>query len=185
MLFIVGLGNPGHKYALTRHNVGFWVIDHLAKELKIPLRNIKHQAFLGTGVYEGEGIVLAKPLTYMNRSGIAVAGVAAMFKVPPKNILTIYDDIDLPPGKIRIRSKGGSGGHNGVKSVIFHLESEEFNRLKIGIGRPLEGDSVESHVLSTFSRKEEEAMAEATPQAVNAALSFIDKGIIETMNKYN
>lgn len=188
MLLLMGLGNPGYQYALTRHNVGFWTIDRLAKALKIPLRNLKHQALVGSGVDQGIGVVLAKPLTYMNRSGIAAAGVAGMFKISPENILVIHDDLDLPPGKLKLKTRGGSGGHNGIKSVIAQLQTEEFNRLRIGIGRPPEGEAQNpavGHVLAPFSRQEEEIMEEALARAEAAALHFIRHGIIDAMNRYN
>ncbi len=188
MLLLVGLGNPGYQYALTRHNVGFWTVDRLAKVLKIPLRSLKHQSLVGSGVYRGTGVVLAKPLTFMNRSGVAVAGIAAMYKIPPEDILVIHDDLDLAPGKLRLRARGGSGGHNGIKSVIFHLKTEEFNRLRIGIGRPGPGESenpAAGHVLAPFSAGDEEIMAEALPRAVDAALHFAGHGIVDAMNCYN
>lgn len=188
MFLLMGLGNPGYQYALTRHNVGFWTIDRLAKVLKIPLRNLKHQSLVGSGVYQGSGVVLAKPLTYMNRSGIAAVGVAGMFKISPENILVIHDDLDLLPGKLRLKTKGGSGGHNGIKSIIDHLQTEEFNRLRIGIGRPPEGEGQNpavGHVLAPFSCQEEEIMTEALARAEAAALHFIRHGIIDAMNRYN
>jgi peptidyl-tRNA hydrolase, PTH1 family len=188
MLLLVGLGNPGHQYAWTRHNVGYWTIDGLAKALRIPLKNLKHQALVGSGAYQGTGVVLAKPLTFMNRSGVAVAGLAGLFKVLPGNILVIHDDLDLPLGKLRLRAKGGSGGHNGIKSLIEHLKSEDFNRLRIGIGRPLPVPSenpAADHVLAPFSPAEEEIMAVALPRAVEAALHYVRSGILDAMNHYN
>lgn len=188
MLLLVGLGNPGYQYAWTRHNVGFWTIDSLAKALKIPLRNLKHQSLMGSGVYQGTGVVLAKPLTFMNRSGVAVAGLAGMYKISPEEILVIHDDLDLPPGKLRLKARGGSGGHKGVESLIYHLKSEDFNRLRIGIGRPLPLDAenpAADHVLAPFSAGEEEVMAQALPRAVDAALHFIRFGILDAMNRYN
>ena len=188
MLLLVGLGNPGQQYASTRHNVGFWTIDGLAKALKIPLRNLKHQSLMGTGVYQGTGVVLAKPLTFMNRSGVAVAGIAGMFRVPPDQILVIHDDLDLPLGKLRLKARGGSGGHNGINSLIFHLQTEEFNRLRIGIGRPpteVTDNPAARHVLAPFSPQEEEIMAGALPRAVDAALHYVRAGILDAMNLYN
>lgn len=187
MLLIVGLGNPGYNYAPTRHNVGFWSLDFISSEFKIPLRSIKHQSFIGTGVLEdGRGLVLAKPLTYMNRSGLAVASLARAYKIAPEEILVIHDDMDLPPGKIRLRSKGGSGGHNGLKSIIFHLQSEDFNRLKIGIGRPSDEEAEKAdYVLASFSKAEEQIMAESVGRSAEAALYFAREGIEAAMNKYN
>ncbi len=188
MILLVGLGNPGYQYALTRHNVGFWTIDRLAKALKAPLRNLKHQSLVGSGVYHGTGVVLAKPLTFMNRSGVAVAGLAGMFKVPPERILVIHDDLDLPPGKLRLKARGGSGGHKGIESINFHLQAENFNRLRIGIGRPPQfntGNPAAAHVLASFSPEEEEVMAEALPRAEDAVLHFIRFGILDAMNRFN
>ena len=188
MLLLVGLGNPGYQYALTRHNVGFWTIDGLARSLKIPLRSLKHQSLVGKGVYNSRGVVLAKPLTYMNRSGVAVSGLSRMFMVSPEDILIIHDDLDLSPGKLRLRARGGSGGHNGIKSVIHHLKTEEFNRLRIGIGRPA-GENGENpaagRVLAPFTKAEEAIMQEALPRAVDAALHYIGHGITDAMNQFN
>lgn len=190
MLLLAGLGNPGYRYALTRHNVGFWVIDHLSRELKIPLQICRRQFFMGRGEYLGHELLLIKPLTFMNRSGLPVASVVQEYKIVPQDVLVIHDDLDLPLGKIRLKAKGGSGGHNGIQSLIFHLQSEEFNRLKIGIGRPLTAGGkqvadIADYVLTSFSNKEEEVIEEAVSKAVNAVLYFVSHGLSDTRNKFN
>ena len=188
MFLLVGLGNPGHEYAHTRHNAGFRAIEQISLHIKIPLRNMKHQALLGLGVFEGQGVILAKPLTFMNRSGQAVSVIAGMSNISASNILVIHDDLDLPTGKIRFKSKGGSGGHNGIKSIISHLGTQEFNRLKIGINRPQaeEGHSpVVGHVLERFSRAEEEIMQETMERATEAVLYFLKYGMEDAMNRFN
>ncbi len=190
MLLLAGLGNPGYRYALTRHNVGFWVIDYLSRELKIPLQTCRRQFFMGRGSYLGCELLLMKPLTFMNRSGLPVAKLAQEHKIALQDVLVIHDDLDLPLGKIRLKGKGGSGGHNGIQSIIFHLQSENFKRLKIGIGRPpTTGDKqvadTADYVLTSFGKEEEEVIEEAVSRAVEAVLHFIAYGLNETMNKFN
>jgi PTH1 family peptidyl-tRNA hydrolase len=189
---IAGLGNPGIKYAHTRHNAGFWVVDELADRLGVRLKEIKLESSFAHASLGESKLVLAKPLTYMNRSGVAVAGLMRYFHLVAEQLLLIYDDMDLPPGRIRLRAAGGSGGHKGIGSTIAQLGSEDFARLRVGIGR---GDDEErrssreqqviSHVLSPFSPEEEVLVGEAVLRAADAAEVFLQRGIVEAMNKFN
>lgn len=189
MFLIVGLGNPGVKYALTRHNVGFWVIDELASRCRAKAREVKCQSYLTRASLCGKEVILAKPLTFMNRSGTAVAALLKHFSLERKSLLIIYDDMDLPLGRIRLRPRGGSGGHKGMASIISFLQSEDVPRLRLGIGRPKNShesstDEID-YVLSTFSPAEEKIMLEAVLIAADAVEVFLSQGLEEAMNKYN
>lgn len=184
MLIIIGLGNPGPRYLLTRHNVGFRVVDRLSEQSKIPLYKVGCHSYYGKGKFAGEEVILAKPMTYMNGSGLAAASVCRFFKVPPENILIVYDDLDLPLGTLRLRPGGGSGGHNGMKSIIDHLGTEDFPRMRIGIDRPVDGNVID-YVLKPFSADEEPHLEKLLPLATDAATEFIRHGILNAMNKYN
>jgi PTH1 family peptidyl-tRNA hydrolase len=181
---IVGLGNPGRKYAGHRHNVGFQCLDHLAEAWGLSFSKRKHKALLAQGHIAGLKAILAKPQTFMNLSGQAVERMARFYKVPPENILVIYDDLDLPVGKIRLRPEGGSGGHKGMKSVIEHLGSNGFPRLRVGIGRPTHGDPVD-YVLSDFAPDEQIAMEQAYERAVSAVELWLTEDIAAAMNRHN
>lgn len=182
MYLLVGLGNPGARYARTRHNVGFMVIDQLARQVGIPVRRPEAHALVGRGVISGREVILAKPQTFMNESGTAVGLLARRHGVRPCDLLVVVDDMDLPPGRLRIRASGSSGGQRGMKSIIAALGTDEFPRLRIGIGRP-ETDAVE-HVLSGFG-PERGSIEKAIAAAVEAAVCFIGCGIDEAMNRYN
>lgn len=184
MLIIVGLGNPGPRYLLTRHNVGFRVVDRLSEQSKIPLYKVGFHSYYGKGKCAGEEVILAKPMTYMNGSGLAVASLCRFFKVHPGNLLIVYDDLDLPLGTLRLRPVGGSGGHNGMKSIIGQMGTEEFPRLRIGIDRPHDGNVVD-YVLQPFSVDEQPVLEELLPFAADATVEFIKHGILEAMNRYN
>ena len=186
MKLIVGLGNPGKQYAYTRHNVGFMVIDYLADKMGIKVDKIKFKSILGQGFCGAEKVVLAKPQTYMNLSGEAVLDLAQWYKLAPEDILVIFDDMDLPVGNLRLRMKGGAGGHNGMKSIIYLLQSEDFPRLRLGIGRP-ENEMMESvdFVLSKFSDEEAKIMTEAIKGVADAVLTVLEKGIAQAMNEVN
>lgn len=185
MLIIAGLGNPTKEYEGTRHNVGFSVIDKLADEYGISVDTKKHKALCGKGVIEGEKVILLKPQTYMNLSGESIREAADYYKVNPEDILVIFDDISLDVGKIRLRSKGSAGGHNGIKSIIAHLGSEGFPRIKVGVGDKPKGWDLADYVLGHFGKEELPALEEAKEKAVKAVAEIIQNGMTSAMNKYN
>jgi PTH1 family peptidyl-tRNA hydrolase len=187
---IVGLGNPGAKYDRTRHNIGFEAIDTLAKVWQIGLsENRKFQGFFGEGVAAGRvKIRLLKPTTYMNNSGQAIRAVTDWYKLPPGSVLVIYDDMDLPVGKLRLRLSGSAGGQNGMKSTIAHLGTQTFPRLRIGIGSAKNGDvagDAVSHVLGRFSAREAEVMTEVLHLVVGALELSLKQGVDKAMSLYN
>ena len=183
---IVGLGNPGSQYAKTRHNCGFRAIDILAQKLSCKVDKLKFQGLYGQVNYGGGKVFLLKPQTYMNLSGRSVLQLSAYFNIPPQRIIVLFDDISLPPGRLRIRGDGSAGGHNGIKSIISELGSQEFPRVKIGVGaKPEPERDLADWVLSSFSASEEKSLAGALDAAADAALSIIDRGIPETANRYN
>jgi PTH1 family peptidyl-tRNA hydrolase len=181
---IIGLGNPGRKYANNRHNVGFQCLDRLAEAWSLSFGRRKHRALLAQGEIAGLKVILAKPQTFMNLSGEAVERLARFYRVPPKDILVIYDDLDLPVGKIRLRPEGGSGGHKGMKSIMERLGTNGFPRLRVGIGRPPHGDPVD-YVLGDFTPDERIAIDEARERVVSAVELWLAAGIVAAMNKYN
>jgi PTH1 family peptidyl-tRNA hydrolase len=188
MKLIVGLGNPGASYAGNRHNVGFRCIDYLSRKHGIPvnkrrLRLKSLNALYGIGEIAGTPVVLARPRTYMNLSGTAVAQLVHRFDVPLSDLIVIYDDMDLPTGKIRLRPGGGAGGHNGAASIIASLGSGDFTRIRIGIGHP-DGDEV-SYVLSNFAAAEKNAINEALSRAADAIGCILTEGLEAAMNRYN
>lgn len=185
MKVIIGLGNPGTKYEGTRHNIGFEVIDYLSTTLNIPLSSSKFNAIYGSGNVQEEKVLLVKPSTYMNLSGEAVKPLMQFYKVDISDIIVIYDDLDLPVGKIRLRTKGSAGGHNGVKSIIQHLGTEQFNRLRIGIDRPPKGWEVINYVLGRFTEEEQQIMEETVKKASEACQEWFAKPFLEVMNLYN
>ncbi len=182
---IVGLGNPGPKYKDTRHNVGFVVIDALAKSEGIRFNEGRAQAVVGRGEIEDVPVALMKPLTYMNLSGRAVAAVARFYKIPPSYILVVYDDLDLPHASLRLRLKGGPGGHNGMKSVIQHLGTKEFPRVRIGIDRPAGPIPIEAYVLRKFSRDEQKSMRYTYEAAQDAIRLAVTEGMERAMSNFN
>lgn len=185
MKIIAGLGNPGKEYEHTRHNMGFDVIDELARRWNVTLWKEDMKAEIGQVVVKGEKVLLVKPLTYMNNSGEAVGAIARYYKVDLDNIYIICDDLDLPPGKTRIRKKGASGGHNGIKSLIAHLGSENFNRFRIGVGHPKDGHTVIEHVLSRPYGEDIKRIEDAkihTADSIEAALEY---GVDHAMNAFN
>lgn len=181
---VIGLGNPGRKYASNRHNVGFQCVDRLAEARGLLFSRRKHKALLAQGEIAGLKVILAKPQTFMNLSGEAVKRLARFYKVPPGDILVIYDDLDLPLGKIRLRPDGGPGGHKGMKSIIAHLGTNGFPRLRMGIGRPSHGDPVD-YVLGDFAPDERIAIDEAYERAISAVELWLTEGIEAAMNQYN
>ena len=182
---IVGLGNPGLAYRHNRHNVGFMVADALADKLEIPLKRVKFKAQIGNGKLEDIPIIIAKPLTFMNNSGEAVAPLVRYFKVPLERLLVIHDDMDLPLGTLRMRPSGGSAGHNGMLSIFDKLGTNAIPRLRVGIGRPPGRMDPADYVLQDFSRSEEELLNMVITQACEAALAFITTGLEKAMNTYN
>jgi len=186
MKVIVGLGNPGEKYAGSRHNVGFMLLDALARDLDLGGQwREQDNAAVMTVIKEAEKMILVKPLTYMNESGRAVAPILHWHKIDPRDLLVIHDDIDLPVGMVRIRPKGSSGGHNGIKSVIEHIGTQNFPRMKIGIGRPNADESVIDHVLRSFLPEEEEAIRLAVERLIPAVKCWSAEGIDMAMNRFN
>lgn len=185
MKLIVGLGNPGQEYRGTRHNVGFAAIDQLADSLGIGLDRLKFDGVYGQARYGGHKVFLLKPLTYMNKSGQSIRQISAYFDIVPQDTIVIYDDMDIEFGEIKIRKKGSSGSHNGMKSIIYQLQSEDFPRIRIGIGRRHPRQDLTSFVLSKFSKDEQVFIDQAVEKAAKASLSIIDDGIDNAMNKYN
>ena len=185
MYIIVGLGNPGDKYAKTRHNVGFNVIDLLAKEYSIDVSKIKHKALTGEGRVGTEKVILVKPITYMNLSGESVADICNYYNIDLENLIVIYDDIDLDIVKIRIRKKGSGGTHNGMRSIIKCLGSNEFPRVRVGISRPQNGQDLADFVLSRFSKEDEKNLQESYEHAVAAVDCAIRENLDLAMNRYN
>ena len=184
MYVYVGLGNPTDKYKGTRHNIGFDAIDEIAERFNIKVNTSRHKALCGSGVINGEKVVLVKPQTFMNLSGEAVKAVCDFYKIDVKeNLIVIFDDISLDIGHIRIRAKGSAGGHNGIKNIIAHLGTQDFKRIKIGVGAN-EGDLIK-HVLGKFSKKDREVVDAAVNDAASAAVYMMSEGIDAAMNKYN
>ena len=183
---IVGLGNPGREYEKTRHNTGFRCLDILADSLNIRVNRLKFQGLYGQGTYNGTKVFLLKPQTYMNLSGRSVLQLSAYFGIPPQRIIVLFDDISLPPGRLRIRADGSAGGHNGIKSIIQELGSQDFPRVKLGIGaKPNPEYDLADWVLSTFTSLEEKALAVALKNGAEGALAIIDHGVPEAANRYN
>ena len=182
---IVGLGNPGLAYRHNRHNVGFMVADALADKLEIPLKRVKFKAQIGNGKLEDIPIIIAKPLTFMNKSGEAVAPLVRYFKVPLERLLVIHDDMDLPLGTLRMRPSGGSAGHNGMLSIFDKLGTNAIPRLRVGIGRPPGRMDPADYVLQDFPKSDEELLKMVIAQACEAALAFIITGLEKAMNTYN
>lgn len=183
---IVGLGNPGKEYANTKHNCGFRAIDILAESLGCKIDKSKFQGLYGQAVKNGTKIYLLKPLTYMNASGRSVLQMSAYYNIPPQRIIVLFDDISLEPGRLRIRSDGSAGGHNGIKSIIAELGSQEFPRVKIGVGaKPHKDADLADWVLSGFSANEEKALAVSLKNAADSALCIVEKGVYEAANRFN
>ena len=186
MFIIAGLGNPGLPYEGTRHNVGFDVIDAIADEYNISVDYRKNRALIGKGIIEGQKVILAKPLTYMNLSGDSLREFVNYYKLDPESeMIVIYDDIDLEPGQIRIRKKGSAGGHNGIKSIIAQLGTQNFYRVKVGVGAKPKGWDLADYVLGRFSPQERELVDQAVVQAAEAVEMILSQGIEAAMNHYN
>ena len=185
MYIIAGLGNPTREYEKTRHNVGFDTIDVLADKLNTSVDEKKFKGLYGKGIIAGEKVILLKPQTFMNLSGESVRAAADFYKVDPEDILVIYDDISLEPGQLRLRGKGSAGGHNGIKNIIAHLGTQEFPRIKVGVGDKPKGMDLADYVLGHFSKEDQAKMDEAFKDAADAAEMILDKGMDAAMNHYN
>lgn len=186
MYLIAGLGNPGKEYEKTRHNMGFDTIDCLIEEHHILGGGVKFNAMYGKGIIAGEKVILAKPLKFMNLSGGPIQALGSYFKVDPKTeLIVIYDDIDLEPGQIRIKKQGSAGGHNGMKDIIAKLGSQEFIRVKVGVGAKPKGWDLADYVLGRFSKDERMIVDQAIERAAEAVEVIVRDGVDEAMNKYN
>lgn len=181
---IAGLGNPGKEYENTRHNMGFRCLDVLSSETGIEIRRAKFNALIGQGKIAGKKVILVKPQTYMNRSGLAVREAAMYYNVPSQNVIVIYDDIDIPAAAIRIRKAGGPGTHNGMKSVVQQLGVKDFPRVRIGVGADDKGDLID-HVIGKVSKSEQELLDKAAEEAAKAVTDIIGLGIDMAMNRHN
>jgi PTH1 family peptidyl-tRNA hydrolase len=182
---VIGLGNPGKKYERTRHNVGFLVVDHIASQNEVRVRNKRGNALVGEWSSRGEKVVLAKPQLYMNRSGESVKALIREFNAGPEDIVLVYDDIDLPFGRIRIRSKGSAGGHRGVASVIDSLAGAQFNRVRVGIGRPPQGMDPVDYVLEPFLAQEVADLDDVISRAAQAVTCLLHDGSQKAMAQFN
>ena len=185
MYIIAGLGNPTKEYEKTRHNAGFDAIDVLAEKHGIQITERKHKAFCGTGFIGGERVLLAKPQTFMNASGESLREAADFYKIRPEQVIVIYDDISLRVGQLRIRTKGSAGGHNGIKSIIAHLGSQDFPRIKIGVGAKPDRMDLADYVLSRFSQTDRQMMDDAFQDAADAVEFMLADGADAAMNRYN
>ena len=186
MYIIAGLGNPGKEYENTRHNVGFHVIDALADKYNISVLELKHKAMTGRGYINGQKVVLVKPLTYMNLSGESLRPVTDYYKIDPEEeLIVISDDISLPPGQLRVRKKGSAGGHNGLKNIIKMLGTENFKRIRMGVGEKPKGYDLADWVLGHFNKEEKAAVEEAAEKAVKAVEMILNDGVDAAMNEYN
>ena len=186
MYIIAGLGNPGSKYENTRHNIGWLAVDELAREQGVTVDRMKFHALTGQCVLAGEKVLLMKPTTYMNNSGEAIEEARNFYKIPTGNVIVLSDDINLPPGKLRIRRKGSAGGHNGLKSIIQCMGTEDFPRVRLGIGAKTHPDmDLADYVLGKFPKGEQEAVETALKNAAHAAELIVEGDIKEAMNLYN
>lgn len=185
MRCIIGLGNPGKKYELTRHNIGFMVVDKIASDLNIEVTDHKFKCQYGIGVHDGHKVMLVKPQTFMNLSGEGVRPLLDYYNIEMEKVIVLYDDLDLPLGKLRLRQKGTGGGHNGMKSLNQHLATEKYKRVRIGIDRPSEGTTVVKYVLSKFSKAEQPMLEKVVDTASEATIKFITEPFEEVMTEFN
>ena len=185
MVLIVGLGNPEQEYLNTRHNMGFKVLNKLSEEYNIPITKSKFNGKYGTGIIENEKVILLEPQTYMNLSGEAIKPMLDFYKVAPSKLLVIYDDIDVEPGKIKIRMKGGPGTHNGMKSVVHEVGTEEFPRIRVGIGQPIIKLAMIDYVIGYVPEEELKILDQGTEKAKQAVVEVLKHGVNYAMNKFN
>ncbi len=182
---IAGLGNPGREYRFTRHNVGFMVIDRLGADLGVRLSRLQSRALVGAGAWEGQKVVLAKPQTYMNLSGQAVSSLVRFYRLPLEQLLVVHDEIDLPFGTLRMRPGGGSAGQKGLGSIIEQLGTQEFPRLRIGVGRPQGQRGAADYVLGEFTNGDQDVLEQVLDEAVAAVKAFLKLGLTNAMNQFN
>lgn len=184
---IVGLGNPGSKYEKTKHNIGFMAIDKIVNNLDVTFTEDKNfKAQIGSTFINHEKVYFVKPTTFMNNSGIAVKALLTYYNISVEDLIVIYDDLDMEVGKLRLRSKGSAGGHNGIKSIIAHIGTQEFNRIKVGIGRPLKGMTVINHVMGQFNTEDNIVISLTLDRVVNAVNFYLQENDFEkTMQKFN
>ena len=186
MFIIAGLGNPGSKYERTRHNAGWMAIDHLADKYGVTVDRLNFSAMTNTVMIGGQKCLLMKPTTFMNNSGEAIGAAARFYKIPPEQVIVLSDDINLEPGKLRIRRKGSAGGHNGLKSIIAHLGSDQFPRIRIGVGERANADmDLADFVLAKFSQEDMKLMKEAYEHAADSVKLIVEDNLQEAMNRYN
>ena len=185
MYLIIGLGNPEKDYGKTRHNMGFNVINEISKEYSIDINKSKFKGLYGDGTIENEKVILLKPQTYMNLSGESVIEAVNFYKIPLQNIIVIYDDVDIDPGFIRIRKNGSSGHHKGMESIISHLHTEDFCRVRVGIGKPKFKDDMITHVIGYIPDEEQELLRKGVNSAKEAVIEILKNNIDSAMNKYN
>ena len=183
---LVCLGNPGDQYENTRHNAGFMVADELADRLNVPVQRLKFRALTNTVTLGGRKVLLMKPMTYMNLSGEAVHEAASFYKIPPERVLVVSDEVALPPGKIRVRKNGSAGGHNGLKNIIAHLGTDQFPRVRVGVGqKPHPACDMADWVLGKFQGEDKKAVEAAVKRAADAVECLIERGPEEALNRYN
>lgn len=186
MYIIVGLGNPTREYEQTRHNVGFDAVEYMIDELNIAYSGIKHKAMYGKGLIAGQKVIVAKPITYMNLSGEAIRELVDYYKIDPQEeLIVIYDDVSLDPGQLRIRQKGSAGGHNGIKSIINHLGTQNFMRIKIGVGEKPKGWDLADYVLGRFAKEERKLVDDAIVRTKEAVAMMVAEGPQPAMNEFN
>ena len=186
MFLIAGLGNPGSQYEMTRHNIGFHTIDYIAEEMGTKIKKLKYKALFGECEINGEKVFLVKPQTYMNLSGESLIEFVRFYKIPVENVIIISDDISLETGRIRIRKKGSAGGHNGLKSIIYMLNSDQFPRIRIGVGAPAHEDyDLADYVLGRFTKDEIPVLEESIKKTYKAIKEIIARGTDSAMNKFN
>lgn len=185
MYLIVGLGNPEEEYNHTRHNMGFHVINQLAKKYEISMNRKKFEGIYGDGKIKDQKVILLKPQTYMNASGKSIIQFMHFYKLQPENVIVIYDDMDVEPGRIKIRKQGGPGSHNGMKSVIYEIQSQEISRIRVGIGRPEEQNQMIEYVIGEITSEEEKNLEEGVEKAKEAIGAILEIGIDKAMNQYN
>ncbi|MGN0317185.1 MAG: aminoacyl-tRNA hydrolase [Lachnospira sp.] len=185
MYIIAGLGNPGSEYVGTRHNAGFAVIDELADKYNISVDTAKHKGLIGKGVIEGQKVILVKPMTYMNKSGECIRELMDYYKADIDELIVVFDDISLIPGKLRVRAKGSAGGHNGIKSIIAYLGSDEFKRIKFGVGDKPKGWDLADWVLGHFKQEDDKDINDGRKKACEAVVCIMNEGVESAMNKFN